>query len=697
MQTILQSEAAECGLACLAMIAGHYGRQTDLQILRQRYPQTLKGANLQQLIGIADGLGMASRALKLEMEHLPQLKLPCLLHWDMNHFVVLSKVGKNSVVILDPAIGRREMSLNEMAKHFTGVAMELTPTAEFKKVDERVQVRLSQFWQKITGLKPVLLQLFGLSVVLQLFALASPYYMQLVLDEVIISFDENLLLVLALGFGFISLFNTLTTALRGFVVVHLGAMMNLQLATNLFRHLLRLPADYFEKRHIGDVVSRFGSLQRIKDMLTTGVVEAIIDGAMAITTLAMIFVYNATLATVVVVAMVLYLIIRLAWYRPLRAISEESILADAKEHTNFMENVRGIQTIKLFGIEAKRQAMWQNNYTDALNLNVKLERLKVGYNVANNLLFGIENIIVIYLAAMAIMDNNFTVGMLTAFMAYKTQLTQRYAALIEKLIEFKMLGLHLNRLADIALTKEEQHLEGERQHEIKGALSVSHLGYRYAPAEPELFNQLSLEIKQGESVALVGPSGCGKTTLMKILLGLLLPNEGKVEVDGIDIRHLGQRQYRAQIAAVMQSDELLSGSIAENICQFDPQINMERVMQVAQMAAIHQDISAMPMGYNSLVGDMGTTLSGGQKQRILLARALYRQPKILFLDEATSHLDIGSEQLVNQAVKSLDITRIIIAHRPETMLMADRILELNQGVLTDVTAELKARLTRKPA
>lgn len=695
MQTILQSEAAECGLACLAMIADHYGRKTDLQFLRQRYTQTLKGINLQQLIGVADSLNMGSRALRLEMEELSQLKLPCVLHWDMSHFVVLQKIHKSSVVILDPAVGKREISQAEMAQHFTGVALELTPTTEFKKVDDRVKIRLSQFWQKTSGLKSVLLQIFGLSIVLQLFALASPYYMQLVLDEVVVSFDENLLLVLALGFGFISLFNSLTAMLRGFVVVHLSSMLSLQLGTNLFRHLLRLPLDYFEKRHIGDVVSRFGSLQRIKEMLTTGVVEALIDGTMALTTLVMIFVYSKTLAAVVVVAMLLYLLVRLIWYRPLRSLSEESILANAKEHTNFMENVRGIQTIKLFGIEAKRLAMWQNNYTDALNLGVRLERLKLGYNLTNSLLFGIENVVVVYLGAMSVMNNNFTVGMLTAFMAYKSQLTQRYAALVEKLIQLKMLGLHLNRLADIALTNEEQYLECERQHIIGGTLKISNICYRYAASEPQLFNNISLEIKQGETVALVGASGCGKTTLMKIMLGLVHPNQGKVEVDGIDIRHLGQRQYRSQVAAVMQSDQLLSGSIAENISQFDPQIDMKRIIEVAQMASLHRDISAMPMGYNSLVGDMGTTFSGGQKQRILLARALYRKPNILFLDEATSQLDVSSEHFVNNAVKSLDITRIIIAHRPETMLMADRILKLSHGELKDVTQELKRHLSPK--
>lgn len=689
MKTILQSEAAECGLACLAMIADKHGYKSDLNSLRHKYPQTLKGINLEQLIGIADELKLASRALKIDLEHLPQLQLPCILHWDLNHFVVLKSVTKSGIEILDPAFGHRKLTLEETSRHFTGIALELTPTEDFRKEDNRLEMKLSQFLSSVGGLKSVLFQLLLLSLVLQVFALAAPYYMQLVLDEVIISQDSSLLLVLALGFGMVTLFNVATTALRGFVVIHLGASLNKQLAFNLFRHLIRLPLDYFSNRHIGDVVSRFSSLEQVKQMLTNAMVEAVIDGVMAIATFIMIYLYSPKLALVVTVAMVLYLTIRLLWYRPLRSLTEEAIMASARENTNFMENVRGIQTIKLFGIEAKRQGLWQNHFTEALNLNVKVERLNVGYSIANSLLFGLENILVIYLGATLIMESTqadiFTVGMLTAFLAYKSQLTERFASLVDKIIEFKMLGLHLNRLADIAMTKQEENLVAEREHQITGSMQLDKISFRYASNEPWLFRELSFDFKQGESIAILGPSGCGKTTLMKIMLGLYKTEEGEVQVDGHSIKLLGQRQYRSQIATVMQSDELLSGSIADNISQFDPQIDIERVMECASMASIHDDIVSMPMSYNSLVGDMGATLSGGQKQRVLLARALYRNPKILFLDEATSHLDIASEYKVNQAIKTLNITRIIIAHRPETIKMADRVLELQNGQLKEVS------------
>jgi ATP-binding cassette subfamily B protein RaxB len=701
IKTILQSEAAECGLTSLAMIANAHGFQIDLNTLRQRYPQTLKGIDLLQLTQIADELKLSSRALQLEMFELPQLQLPCILHWDMNHFVVLEKVSKTQVVIHDPAIGKRTLTLEETAKHFTGVALELSPASDFKKEDQRVQVKLKQFWQSARGLKPILLQLVLLSLVLEVFTLATPYYMQLVLDDVVTSYDTNLLTILALGFGLLTLFKVATTCLRSFVTLHMGVSLNQQFAFNLFRHLMRLPQDFFAKRHIGDVVSRFGSLDQIQTMITDNLVEAIIDGLMAIATLIMLFLYSPKLACVVLAAMALYFGIRMAWFPAFRAVSEEGIIANAKEDSNFMENIRGMQTIKLAGIEAKRQTLWQNLYIEKQNLHVRSSKLTIFYQVANGLLFGLEGILVTYMGAMLIIepsaDKVFTVGMLTAFMAYKNQLTTSFASLIDKFFEFKMLSLHLERLADIALTETEADLETVAQPKvIVGKIGIKNLHYQYAPSEPVLFQGLSYEFVPGESVAIVGPSGCGKSTLVKILLGLYQPSTGAVMIDGQELGQLGKRNYRRQVGSVMQDDELLSGSLADNISQFDPQIDIERVQQCAQMAAIDAEIQAMPMGYNSLVGDMGTTLSGGQKQRVLLARALYQQPKILFLDEATSHLDVGSEHRVNDAIAKLKITRIVVAHRPETIAMADRVLELRGNQLHDITRQLQPPKTQVP-
>ena len=412
-------------------------------------------------------------------------------------------------------------------------------------------------------------------------------------------------------------------------------------------------------------------------------VEAVIDGLMALTTLVLIYLYNAKLALIVTSVLVLYLLVRLIWYRPLYYSSEEAIVQRAKEQSHFMESIRGIQTIKLAALEVKRQGLWRNQYTAALNQEVKIDRLKAGYQLANNLLFGLENVIVIYLAADLILQrDSFTLGMLTAFIAYKSQLTQRFASLVEKLIEYKLAKLHFQRLADITETESEKvELHGLKP-KLKGEIVLTGLNFKYTEAEPYVIEDLNLKVDAGRTVAIIGASGCGKSTLLKLMLGLLASSSGKLKFDDVEIKQINQLHFREQIATVMQDDELLSGSIAENICQFDPQMDFERVVEVAQKAAIHNDILAMPMNYHSLIGDMGASLSGGQKQRILLARALYRNPKILFLDEATSHLDITTEHIINQNIKQLKITRIMIAHRSETIAIADHVYELTNGKLT---------------
>ncbi|MEL7387016.1 MAG: peptidase domain-containing ABC transporter, partial [Pseudomonadota bacterium] len=604
---------------------------------------------------------------------------PCILHWDLNHFVVLKKANEKRIVIHDPAKGEKTLTLEEASKHFTGVALELTPTKDFEKQESKPTLKFSDFWSRISGLKRSLLLIFLLSMLLQVFTLAAPYYIQLVIDDVVLTGDTSLLTVLAVGFFLVLIFEIATNALRGFTLLHFGNQMNIQLGANLFHHLVRLPISYFEKRHMGDVVSRFGSLQQVKQLLTTGVIEAIIDGLMAIITLAMIFFYSPTLSAVVLVAVFAYAGVRIAMYKPYRAISEQEIMARAEENSNFMETVRGIQTIKLFGSEVKREGQWQNRYANAINQNIRIGNFNIGYDAVNRALFGIENIVVVYLAAHLVIQGGFSTGMLFAFMSYKRQFMEKTANLIEKFIEFKMLGLHFDRIADIALTeKEDLQPANLKRHTLEGGIEVRNVSFAYSDATPNVLDNLSLQIKAGESVAITGPSGCGKSTLLKLLLGLNKAKSGEVLIDGVPLEQIGARQYRQQIAAVMQDDELLSGSVADNIAFFDSPVDMERVVYCAQLAAIHDDIAQMPMGYDSLIGDMGSSLSGGQKQRIILARALYKQPKILFMDEATSHLDTNLEADINEAVSRLDITRVIIAHRKETIASADREIQLKK-------------------
>ncbi len=695
---ILQSEIAECGLASMAMVASYHGHQLDMPAIRKRFSANLKGMNLQQLIELGDSLGLASRALQCPIDEVHKLALPCVLHWDLNHFVVLTKVsGKGKAAkfaINDPAMGKRSLNSEEFSQHFTGICLELTPTSKFEVKQEQAQMKFTQLWSSMSGLKAGLVKLIGLSLVLQLFALMTPYYMQWVVDEVLISFDKSLLMVLAIGFALIAVISVITNAVRSWLILRLSSLLNMQMGVNLLRHLLRLPMNYFESRHVGDIVSRFGSLAQIRERITTGFVETLVDGVMAITVLIMMLLYSVKLTLVVLAAITLYTLVRLALYRPLHQATEEMIQNSAKEQSNFLENIRAMQTIKLFGNESQRQGIWQNRYAEVINSEIRLGRLKISFDSFNKLLFGLENVLVIYFAAMMVMANSLSVGMVLAFIAYKGQLTDRFANLIEQIIQFKMMRLHLDRISDIALTEQEANREGEaafsngESNKPQGQLTLENICFSYAEEQTPILTDVNLTLSTGDSVAITGASGCGKTTLMKIMLGLLQPTSGKILLDGKDITQIGLKHYRKHIAAVMQDDTLLAGSISDNISFFDPQPNILKIEQCAHLAAIHDDINKMTMGYNALVGDMGSNLSGGQIQRLLLARALYQSPCVLFMDEATSHLDKGNEAKISEQIQHLPMTRIMIAHRQETIDMAEKVYLLEEGNLELITVSI---------
>ncbi len=684
MKTILQSEAAECGLATLAMVACAHGHAITLAELRQRYSTSLKGASLAQLIGIAQDLGFSARPLRLEMAQLDQLRLPCILHWDLNHFVVLSKVRRGKVTILDPALGERHVPLSEVSAHFTGIALELTPSPQFQARRDTPSISLRQLTGPVRGLWSSLAQVLALSLALQVFVVLAPFYSQWVIDQVLVSADRDLLAVLGLGFGLALLLQVAIGLLRGWTVVQLSASLGLQWMGNVFAHLLRLPLDYFGKRHLGDITSRLGAVQAIQKTLTTNFVEALIDGLMAVVTLVLMLVYNWKLALVTLAAVLAYLVIRLVAFRPLRDGTERQLVAAARQESHLLESLRGMQSLKIAGEEPRRRAGYENLMVDTVNAEVRLARLGLGFGTASQLVFGLERVAVVWIAAVLALRGVFSVGMLVAYLAYKDQFAGRTSALIDKWMELRMLRLHGERLADVVLTTPDDAAHGSAVP-LPAAASLQAEGvfFRYAEGEPWVLEDCSLRVEEGESVALVGASGCGKSTLLKLLLGLQRPQAGTLRVGGEDLWRLGPAQARTMFGVVMQDDQLFAGSIADNISFFDPAHDMARIEEAARLAAVHEDILDMPMGYHGLIGDMGSVLSGGQKQRLILARALYRRPRVLVLDEATSHLDVAREHQVSEAVRALRLTRLIVAHRPETIASADRILVMDGGRIVE--------------
>ncbi|KRD19901.1 ABC transporter ATP-binding protein [Acidovorax sp. Root267] len=681
LPVILQAEAAECGLTSVAMLAIYHGHRFEMSDLRRRMPVSSKGTTLESLVAIAETFKLDTRALKLDLDALDQLVLPCIVHWDMNHFVVLKHVSRRFLVVHDPAVGERRLGLEEFSRHFTGVAMELKPAANFSPVDVRKPLRLRTLVGNVVGLRRNVLHVLGLGVALEVVAVAMPFHLQWVVDQALPAADRDLITALSAGFALLVLLHAGIAALRGWLVATLSANLNFQWLGNVFAHLLKLPLAYFEKRHLGTIQSYFSSIGHIQQMLTSGFAQAVVDGILTLGTVAMMLTYSATLTGVAGMAVLGYAVVRRVAFSSLRNASVEEIVWDAKQHTHFLETVRGIQAVRLFSRLNERRMGWLNMLADKFNAHLRVEKIGVIQHTSKVLIFGLENVLIIWLAGLAVLRTDFTLGMLFAFLAYKAQFSQRTAALVDKLFEFSMLRLHTERLADIVQsTPEQDSVMPEIDLSLmEASIEVRGVSFRYSSNEPLVLDKVNLSIAAGECVAITGASGCGKTTLTKILLGLLEPSDGDVFLAAHSLRRVGLTNYRKLIGAVMQDDTLYTGSIADNISFFDPQPDAEYVEECARMAAIHEEIIDMPMGYNSLVGDIGSGLSGGQKQRICLARALYRRPRILVLDEATSHLDILNERTINETIKSMKLTRIIIAHRPETINMTDRVIVLEKG------------------
>ncbi len=683
LPVILQTEVTECGLACLTMIGRYHGHDIDLNVLRKRHLISMTGASLKSIMSIASTLQLAARPLKVELDQLHKLQLPTILHWDLNHYVVLKAIKGNKVLIVDPGVGLRVMSLSKVSDHFTGIALELSPTAEFSPQEARLKPHLSLLWSRLVGLKRAIFQTLTLSIILQIIVIAAPFYLQLVVDGALAQQDYGLLKALALGFGGLMILRAISEAVRSWAILIYGNQMSLQMVGNVFRHLIRLPTSYFEKRHVGDIISRMGSTVPIQEALTQTIVSVLIDGVMAILMLVVLYIYSPLLGTIVLISVALLTLSTLLIYPHLRRTQEEAIYAKAIENTHVIESIRASTTVKLFGREAQREAAWRNLYSDFINANVEYGKFTIWQKFAETLLTGLQIVIVVWAAAKMMMQNGdiassgFTLGMLVAFLAYRQYFTDSVSQLLQKAIEFRLLSLHLDRLSDIIFSEEENMEQANPEPlNLSGDIKLENISFRYSDTDRWILENFSLTLSSGSMTTLTGLSGGGKTTLLKLILGLYAPTSGRILIDGQPMSELGIQNWRSQIGVVMQDDKLLSGTIADNISFFDPEMDMKKVVEAAKKAQIHDEIAAIPMNYTAMVGDMGSILSGGQKQRVLLARALYHDPNVLFLDEGTANLDAKTERIIVDIIAQMPITRVIIAHRPAFIEASDRVLTI---------------------
>jgi ATP-binding cassette, subfamily B, bacterial CvaB/MchF/RaxB len=684
---ILQSEASECGLACLAMVLGAAGQSWSIGDLRERFSTSSRGVTLRRMLDISRSLSLIARPLRVELEYAPQLQLPCILHWGLMHYVVLVAVRGDNYVIHDPAVGRRTVTHKDFSRMFTGVVIEFERTAGVLPPHKSQTLTWRSFFRKVMGIRGDVFAIVMGALLLELLQVLAPFYLQLTVDWVLTSGDLGVRKILLLAFAVVLVITIAVSAMRTEVILRLRSRLHRAWLIDTFQHLLRLPASFFERRYLGDLAARFDGISYIQKLLTGSFFEIGLDGLMSVVLLLVMLRYSRALAAISCCSILCAILIRRRLIGPLRDHLRSYEVLHATQQGYVLETVKSIQGIKLFCAEGVRLGQWANLVVRGQNRMAKSERIQALFRLSNSLVFGGERLLVIWYATSLALQHAISIGMLFSYIAYRELLAARVMNVLDKYLEMKTIEIHMDRLSDIVMALPES-VEDARTLPLGSTqrLELNDVWFRYSDDDPWLLKGVSLTVDGEESLAITGRSGCGKSTLLKLMQGLIAPSRGSILLNGVALAEV-TAQYRAMIAAVQQIEELFCGTIAENIACFDSPVDMARVQESARKASIHADIEAMPMKYHTLITDTGLSFSGGQKQRILLARALYKGPKILFLDEATSHLDAETEDKINRVVSNLGIARIIVAHRQETIVSCDRVLVLDEGRLNPAVVQ----------
>ncbi len=682
LPVIRQSTVADCGLACMAMVAAYFGNSVDLASLRRRFGTSLTGANLASLIRIADALHLSARALRCRLSELARLQHPCILHWGFNHFVVLKRVTSTRLLIHDPAGGALSVSFAEADAKFTGVIVEFAPTREFVQKKPVRRLKLTDIVVIDRSFSRSISVALVLAVVSELLLLAMPFYLQTVIDQVLTRGDHLLLHTLALGFVVIAVFQLVASVLRQLTFQLLSQATVFSLASRVLQHLLRLPISWFRARRTGDIQQRLRSLAGIQTFVTESLPALLLDCVFLVIVVVLMVAYSPALALVVVATAGLYLLWRMLIFPAMLEQTSKIVRADAAAQSHLLESLRSIQSIKICAGESCRTADWQNLFVRRINAQIRAGNLIIADGAVHQALFQGLHIGVIFLLALQVQRGEMSIGTLSAFVAYAAMFVTRAGGIVNRIFEYRLLQVPLDRLADIVFNEvEASRCEPGNRSGMAGNVIAGKLTYTHPGSDTPLLRDVSVNIARGELIAICGCSGSGKSTLLRLFAGIEQPSSGVLCYDGKPVSKWPPAAVRRSIATVFHDDALISGSIAENIALFDPARSDKRIRSVAGLAAVDTAIEALPMSYETPIGDLGSVLSTGQVQRILFARALYRRPALLLLDEFTSGLDADTESLVLRSLLRLPLTRIVVSHSPAVLRAADRVFELHAGRL----------------
>lgn len=683
---IIQEEISECGLACLTMILNYFGKSYSLHYLKNIYGSSLEGFNLYEIANIAKKEKLIPMPFEIDEEEFLNLKLPCIAHFKDNHFVVITKIDKKNVTFIDPLEGKNKTTHPEFFKTFSFIVCEFEKEENFKKEKgDYEEVKKSNsiisYVNNIQGFWKNIFNIFLISLSLEFFILIIPFFYKIIVDNIIHEQQHDFLIPLGFGFLFIIIFKSLSEWFRDTMTSFLAQNIQTYLKYNIINKILKLPSSYFKKRYSDNVLSKLQSLDEIRNKLSSGVIYFLMDTITVIFTAGFMIYLNPILFSIVFSFLILIFIIKYFTLSILKKNTKNNIEAQQNENNFINENIKKIETTKSHGQEDYVFKKWYSLYINTIRRNDNLIKNKITMRNITDLLINLQRLIVIWVGAAYVLSGEMTIGVLILFFTYQIIFSSQGLSLLKNFLEFKLLSIHFDKISDIILQKEEENLTSKQYQnfDLEGKIELKNVFFKYENKEDYLFKNLNLTIEKGESIVFTGESGCGKTTLLKIIAGLLPIEKGEILFDGVNIRDIGLDNFRKNISVILQQEQqLYNGTIVDNITHFSENYNVNKIIECSKKSCIHNDIENLKMNYDTIINDFNNVLSGGQIQRILIARALYREPKILFIDEGMSALNTEIEKNVVNNLKEENMTRISIAHREESKELADRIIDVQK-------------------
>ncbi|HEU5231069.1 MAG TPA: peptidase domain-containing ABC transporter [Ktedonobacteraceae bacterium] len=682
---ILQMSAVECGAACLAMILSYYGHKTSIAEIRERCGVGRDGVSAQSIVRAARDLGLRVRAISLKKNDFRDVKLPAIVHWQFDHFVVVERWRPGRVDVVDPATGRMRFTAEEFDQSFTGVVLLFEPGVHFQRQRGLSRMNIRSYVASWLHQAPwTLIQVLAASVLLQVFGLGMPVLTKIMVDQIIPTHQLSVMTILGLGIVVLVATQLVTMLLRAILLVYLQAHVDMAMMLSFFEHLLSLPLGFFQQRASGDIISRMNSNTLIRETLSNQLISTVLDGSFVTIYVLILFWQSQVFGLLVLVIGALQVGLLLVTNRPIRELSMRELIAQGRSQSYATEVLGGMVSLKAAGAEQRAFQHWSNLLFEQLNVSVRRTTLSSIVDTTIRLFQSLAPFVLLWIGTLQVLNGSLEVGTMLALNALAMAFFMPLASLVSSGQKLQLVRSHLERLVDVMEADPEQNTQSVQQPpRLSGRIELKNVSFRYAEQSPDVLKNVDLTIEAGQKVAVVGRTGSGKSTLGKLLLGLYVPTQGEVLYDGMTLQSLNYQAVRAQFGTVMQEATVFSGTIRQNIAFNDPEMTLDGIVHAAKMAGLHEDIMSMPMGYETYVSEQGSALSGGQRQRLALARALAHTPVLLLLDEATSSLDTVTEHAVEQNIADLDCTQIIIAHRLSTVRNADRILVLDGGVVVE--------------